>query len=338
MAASQVTIAAAEADQRLDRWLRKRFPGLTQGAVQRLLRSGEIRVDGKRADAALRLVAGQEVRLPPQIEALAAAGGSPAGRERAGAKAVSPEEAAALRERVLFRDDWVIALDKPAGLAVQGGSGQTRPLDHLLAGLVPAGAETPRLTHRLDRDTSGVLLLALSAAAARSLTAAFRDRQARKLYWAIVAGRPERRAGRIDLPLSKGGERQERMEVDRRNGEPAETLYAIAASRPDRAASFMVLAPLTGRTHQLRVHMAALGHPILGDGKYGGRSAHPALRGLPGSLLLHAAEIAVPHPEDGTTLRVAAPPPPAFLAALAALGLNPKTSDNAVEELMKRGA
>lgn len=334
--AETVAVAAAEAEQRLDRWLRKRFPGLTQGALQRLLRSGQIRVDGKRVEANHRLAAGQEVRLPPNIESLAAGERPKPARETA--KPATAEEAAALQARVLHRDRWLIALDKPAGLAVQGGSGQARPLDHLLGALVGPEEEAPRLTHRLDRDTSGVLLLARSAAAARALTAAFRDRAARKLYWAIVAGRPQKKAGRIDLPLAKGGGRQERMEVDPRHGEPAETLYAVAQSRPDGKASFLVLSPLTGRTHQLRVHMAALGHPILGDGKYGGRGAHPAGLRLPGQLLLHAAELAVPHPDDGTTLRVSAPPPEHFLAALKALGLDPRTAERGFEELMKRGA
>lgn len=336
MAAALLRIEAAEAEQRLDRWLRKRFPGLTQGALQRLLRSGQIRVDGKRAEAGMRLAPGQEIRLPPQIESLAAGGG--AKPERATAKPATAEEASALKARVLYEDDWVIALDKPAGLAVQGGSGQSRPLDHLLGALARPGDEPPRLIHRLDRDTSGVLLLGRSARATRALTAAFRDRSARKLYWALAAGRPQKKAGRIDLPLAKGGGKQERMEVDREAGEAAETLYAVAQSRPDGKASFLVLAPLTGRTHQLRVHLAALGHPILGDGKYGGRQAHPPVSGLPGQLLLHAAELAVPHPEDGTTLRVSAPPPPHFLAALQALALDPRTSARAVEELMKRGA
>jgi len=335
VSAELATVADEEAEQRLDRWLKRRFPDLPHGQVQKLLRTGQIRVDGKRAEASQRLVAGQAVRLPPQLT-----GAAPAAPR--GPRPVSADEAADLRSRVLFRDAWAIAIDKPAGLAVQGGSGQNRPLDHLLGALAAPGQETPRLVHRLDRDTSGVLLLGASQHATRALAAAFKQRSARKLYLAIVAGRLDKPHGRIDLPLAKGrpgegrGEGRELMTVAR-DGEEAVTLYATAQVTGDGRASLLALSPLTGRTHQLRVHLAHLGHPILGDGKYGGRQAHPPLRGLPGQLLLHARELAVPHPEDGTTLRVEAPLPPHFLQALKALGLEERRVDRALEELEKRG-
>lgn len=329
------TVAADEADQRLDRWLKRHFPTAPHGLVQKLLRTGQIRVEGKRAEASQRLLAGQQVRLPPQLS-----GEAPAIPE-AGARRPRPpseQEAADLKSRVLFEDDWVIALNKPAGLAVQGGSGQTRPLDHLLIALAPSGAEAPRLTHRLDRDTSGVLMLGRTAAAARGLTAAFRERSARKLYWALVAGLPDKPAGRIDLPLAKvGAAGQERMAVDHARGEEAVTLYALAQASADRRFAFLVLSPLTGRTHQLRAHLAHLGHPILGDGKYGKRGQRlPA--GVPDQLMLHARELAVPHPDDGTTLRVAAPLPAHFAEALAALKLEERRAERATEQLILRGA
>lgn len=332
MSAGLATVGPDEGDQRLDRWLKRRFPALPHGQVQKLLRTGQIRVDGKRAEASQRLAVGQSVRLPPQLT-----GEAPAAQPRA-PRPVSDDEAADLRARVLFQDDWAIALDKPAGLAVQGGSGQSRPLDHLLGALAGAGQEVPRLVHRLDRDTSGVLLLGRTAQATRALAAAFKERSARKLYLAIIAGRLEKPAGRIDLPLAKGreGDERELMTVDP-NGDPAVTLYAVAQTTADGKASLVALSPLTGRTHQLRVHLAHLGHPILGDGKYGGRRAHPPLRGLPGQLLLHARELAVPHPEDGTTLRVEAPLPPHFRQALKALELEERRVERAVEELEKRG-
>jgi 23S rRNA pseudouridine955/2504/2580 synthase len=179
-------IGPQDADQRLDRWLRRSFPAVSQGLIQKLLRTGQIRVDGKRAEASQRLAAGEDVRLPPQLT------GAPPPSPAEGPRPPSAEEAEALRARILHSDRQVIVLDKPAGLAVQGGSKQNRPLDHLLAALVPAGEEAPRLVHRLDRDTSGALVLARGAAAARVLTTAFRERRARKLYLALVEGKPQK--------------------------------------------------------------------------------------------------------------------------------------------------
>jgi len=327
-------IEPEDAGQRLDRWLRRVFPAASQGLIQKLLRTGQIRVDGKRAEASHRLAAGQEIRLPPQLAGAPPSSGNPAAPAK-GPRPPDAAEAEALRARVLHSDRRVIVLDKPAGLAVQGGSKQNRPLDHLLVALVPAGEEPPRLVHRLDRDTSGALVLARGAAAARALTAAFRERQARKLYLALVEGRLPKLAGRIDLPLAKGGEAgRERMGVDEDDGEHAVTLYAEVAATQNNRVSLVALSPLTGRTHQLRAHLAALGHPILGDGKYGARE--------PGQLMLHASEIAVPHPEDGTTLRVAAPLPEHFLASLQRLGLSGAKLDArlaaAIEKLIERGA
>ncbi len=319
-------VAADEGEQRLDRWLRRAFPHLPQALLQRLLRSGQIRVDGRRAKADTRLAAGQKVRLPPQLTA-----DQPA--EKAGPP-LDPALVEELRAALLYEDDWVLALNKPAGLAVQGGSGQRQSIDRLAAGLVPKGEAPPRLVHRLDRDTSGVLLLAKRADAARRLAEAFKGRQARKLYWALVQGVPKRRAGRIDRALVKrGAEGRQRMEGDP-EGLQAETLYATAAIA-QRKASLLLLAPLTGRTHQLRAHLAAIGHPILGDVKYGARKD---LAGGQGALMLHAAELALPHPEDETTLRIAAPPPAAFLRACASLGIDPDAAERALPQLEARGA
>ncbi|MBD0272526.1 MAG: RluA family pseudouridine synthase [Acetobacteraceae bacterium] len=294
------TVAAEEADTRLDRWFRRHFPQLTQGALQKMLRTGQIRVDGKRAEANSRLRAGQQVRIPPLPE-----GPPPAPRAR---PAVSDRDAEALARMVIHRDDSVIVLDKPPGLPVQGGPGIARNLDAMLDALRFGHAERPRLVHRLDRDTSGVLVLARSAAAAAKLAASFRGRDVEKTYWAVVAGEPPGREGRIDLALAKEegfGARGERTHAvdDPKQGARAITDFRVLDAAKRRVA-WLELKPLTGRTHQLRVHCAeGLGTPILGDGKYGGAAAH--LEGLPGALHLHARALRLPHPEGGT-LEVAA--------------------------------
>lgn len=294
-------VAAAEADTRLDRWFRRHFPQLTQGALQKMLRTGQIRVDGKRAEANTRLLPGQEVRIPPLPEGPAPA---PKGRP-----AVSARDAEALAAMVLHRDGSVIVLDKPHGLAVQGGPGITRNLDAMLDALAFDAEERPRLVHRLDRDTSGVLVLARSAAAAAFLAKAFRSRDVEKTYWAVVVGEPEGKQGRIDLALVKeGGPRGERTHAvdDPRQGARAITEFRVLDAARRRCA-WLELKPLTGRTHQLRVHCAeGLGTPILGDGKYGGAEAH--LEGLSGALHLHARALRLPHPEGGWLEASAAPP------------------------------
>ncbi len=298
----QRSVAPDEADTRLDRWFRRHFPMLTQGALQKMLRTGQIRVDGKRAEAATRLAAGQQVRIPPLPE-----GPPPPPRDR---PPVSEREAKELERRLVHVDERVIVLDKPHGLAVQGGPGITKNLDAMLDALRFGHAERPRLVHRLDRDTSGVLVLARDVAAAAALAKAFRGRDVQKTYWAVTVGEPEGREGRIDLALVKeGGPRGERTHaVDNwREGARAITDFQVLDAAKRRAA-WLELRPQTGRTHQLRVHCAeGLGTPILGDGKYGGAEAH--IEGLSGALHLHARALRLPHPEGGW-LEVAAALPP----------------------------
>jgi len=214
-----------------------------------------------------------------------------------------------LGDTVLYRDDWAIVVDKPPGLAVQGGTNTERHVDALLDGLRFEAKERPRLVHRLDRDTSGVLLIARNAAAAAYFTRAFRDKTTRKIYWAIVVGLPKLRQGRIDLALAKraaprGGERVQADE----EGKNAVTYYRIVDHAGTRA-SWLALLPVTGRTHQLRAHCAALSTPILGDGKYGGSAAQLAGGAAAHRLHLHARSLEIPHPAGGT-LRVTAPLPP----------------------------
>lgn len=306
------TVGRDEDGMRLDRWFRARYPELTQGRLQKLLRTGQVRLDGGRAKADSRVVAGQSVRVPPL-------GDSPSPSLPATPRPVSEQAARDLRERVLWHDDEVLALDKPAGLAVQGGSGVSRHLDGMLSSLQFDADEAPRLVHRLDRDTSGVLLLARTRVAAHWLTRAFRERSTEKTYWAIVIGAPRPSEGDIRLNLLKeGGHGAERVVVVPEGGQKAVTQFTTIAHAGKRAA-WLAMRPLTGRTHQLRVHAVAMGHPIIGDGKYGGAEAHPG--GFAKQLHLHARHIVLRRP-DGRAVDVTAPPPPHFLAALDLLGFD----------------
>jgi 23S rRNA pseudouridine955/2504/2580 synthase len=291
MSIAHRTVVAADTDTRLDRWFRRHFPQLTQGALQKMLRTGQVRVDGKRAEANTRLLEGQEVRIPPLPD-----GPKP----EPGRRPVSAEDAGELERMVIYSDASVMVLDKPHGLAVQGGPGILRNLDAMLDALQFEAEERPRLVHRLDRDTSGVLILGRTAQSAAWLAKAFRGREVEKTYWAVVVPQPEQEEGRIELALAKlGGPRGERMvAVDN----PEEGQRAITEFRTldnaKRRAAWLELKPYTGRTHQLRVHCAeALGTPILGDGKYGGAAAH--MDGLSNQLHLHARALRLPHPEGG---------------------------------------
>lgn len=294
-------VAAPEAGIRLDRWFRRRLPGLAHGHLEKLLRTGQVRVDGARAKSGQRLTAGQRVRVPP-LPGLRA----PPPRE---VVPVSEAEAADLQSRVLHRDADVIALNKPPGLAVQGGSKLRRHLDGMLDALRFGSEHRPRLVHRLDKDTSGVLLLARTPEAAAHFARAFRSRAARKTYWALTAGVPKPATGAIDLSLAKGGgagQERARPGVDGVAGaRPALTRYAVA-DRAQRRAAWVVLMPETGRTHQLRAHMAAIGTPIAGDRKYGGAAA--VLAGISPALHLHARRLDVGLPAGGR-LRIEAPLP-----------------------------
>lgn len=296
-----------EADIRLDRWFRRHFPGLTQGAIQKLCRTGQVRVDGRRAETATRLAAGQTVRVPPLSDAPA-----PTRRQTLELDAAARRD---LEGLVLYRDDHLIVLNKPHGLPVQGGPGITRHLDAMLDAL-RFGAERPRLVHRLDRDTSGALVLARTPGVAAKLAAAFRGREVEKTYWAVVAGRPVPVEGRIDLPLRRvGGERGERTAPAARGDKDA--ARAITDFRTlDHAAqklAWLELQPLTGRTHQLRVHCVALGAPILGDVKYAEPDQNGAgsavVEGLSPLLHLHARALRLPHPAGGTVSVEADLPP-----------------------------
>jgi 23S rRNA pseudouridine955/2504/2580 synthase len=317
-AVQTIAVGPEEADIRLDRWFKRHFPELGHGRLEKLLRTGQVRVDGRRAQAGLRLAAGQQIRVPPLGEARPRPQPKPAPEP-------SERDLRALQDAILYRDEAVLAINKPAGLAVQGGTGLDRHLDAMLDGLRLGAAERPRLVHRLDRDTSGVLLLARTARAAAELTAAFRRKECRKIYWAIVVGVPRPPAGRIDLALSKRpGRGGERMELDE-EGKHAITAYRVL-DHAGREAAWLELSPLTGRTHQLRAHCAAIGTPILGDGKYGGAKAFLPGRELARRLHLHARSLTLPRP-DGRVISITAPLPAHMAASWRFFGFNQPRGD-----------
>lgn len=316
-AVRHLDIGADDEAVRLDRWLRRVLPDVPYGQLAKWLRTGQIRVDGRRAKPGQRLSEGQTVRLPPLT--------LPPAPASAKAVPVDPTDAADLQARVLFRDDALIALNKPSGLAVQGGSKTVRHLDGMLEALRFDAAEKPRLVHRLDKDTSGVLLLARNAVTARQLTAQFREQDVVKRYWALVVGIPSPAAGRVDLPLAKTpGRGGEKMRPAKEDGLSAVTQYAIVDQAGQRAA-WLTLNPLTGRTHQLRVHCTVLGTPIVGDGKYGGTEAF--IGGLSNKLHLHARSVTFPHPISGERINVTAPLNGHCAESWATLGFAPEKAD-----------
>jgi 23S rRNA pseudouridine955/2504/2580 synthase len=321
--ARQVQVRAVSGDEaglRLDRWFQRHFPELSHGALQKLLRTGQVRLDGKRVEAKDRVEPGQTVRLPPGVTA------TPAHPSKAGPKArpqLSDRDVREIQSLVIHRDDWAIALNKPSGLAVQGGSGTERHVDGMLDGLRFGFEERPRLVHRLDKDTSGLLLIARTGQAAKRLSESFRDRETEKLYWAVVVGVPPKMEGTIDLPLAKrpGARDRETMQVDHEEGQKALTHFRVLDHAGNRAA-LLALWPRTGRTHQLRVHCAEIGCPILGDRKYGGEEALLSAVADSRRLHLHARRLTLPHPSGKGTLRLQAEAPAHFKRTLDAFGFS----------------
>ncbi|HYG29488.1 MAG TPA: RluA family pseudouridine synthase [Allosphingosinicella sp.] len=323
----QFKVAPDDDGIRLDRWFRRNLPDASFNLVSRWARTGQLRVDGKRAAPGDRIEAGQTIRVPP---AEPPASGPRRTVER---RELSADEEAFVREMVIHEDPQAYVLNKPPGLATQGGTKTVQHLDGLLDGLGDERGR-PKLVHRLDKDTSGALLVARTARAAAAFSKSFSSRTARKVYWAVVVGVPKVEDGLIDLPLAKqpgtGGEKMHVDEGD--NGLPSRTRYRVIERAGNRAA-WVELQPLTGRTHQLRVHMAAIGHPIVGDGKYAGQEAF-----LTGSisrkLHLHARRIRIDHP-DGGRIDVTAELPPHFAETMANLGFDPALGDLPLDEPKK---
>jgi 23S rRNA pseudouridine955/2504/2580 synthase len=315
-----------EDGMRVDRWFKAHYPDVAFGHLQKLLRSGQIRVDGGRAKTNDRVSAGQAVRVPP-LPASNVPGAPPTLRSTR-----AEQDAAFLRDLILHEDRDTLVINKPHGLAVQGGSGTERHVDGMLAALAGSGEDKPRLVHRLDRDTSGVLVLAKTRKAAADLGAIFRTRSARKIYWALVKGVPSPKQGRISLFLSKQmGPDGERVRIMKHGDEEAvhSVTYYSLVERAGNAISWLSMKPVTGRTHQLRAHAAHIGHPIIGDPKYGaGFEGLPD--GLPKKLHLHARRITLPHPRGGV-LDVTAPLPPHMKASFDMLGFDASAYDPIVD-------
>lgn len=307
-----------EDGMRLDRWFATHFPQLGFGRLQKLIRNGEVKVDKAKVTTSTRLSPGQTVRIPPIDDPDTV-------------KPVKLNEADAqfLRDLILYEDDDIYVFNKPHGLAVQGGSGTKRHLDGMLKSLPNKKGEPPRLVHRLDRDTSGCLVVAKTKAAASHFGTVFRSRSARKIYWAIVAGNPHPQQGEISCFLARQSTDDGEQMVVVKNGTPGSQhslSYYSTTDTASRRFAWVTLKPVTGRTHQLRVHMAQLGNPIIGDPRYFNIENWQGAPGLSEGLHLHARRIAIPL-RNGKRLDISAPLPPHMRASFETLGFDPDRYD-----------
>ena len=309
-----LTVGKDEGGVRLDRWFKRHFPALGHGPLEKLLRTGQVRVDGRRAKAGDRLEPGQTIRIPPQLRH-SADGQAAAVARLSHDTSLSDADQKLIQGLVIFEDQTVFVLNKPSGLATQGGSGINRHVDGLLEGLQGKKRQRPRLVHRLDRDTSGVLVVARTVPAAAALSESLRRRDAQKIYWALTKGVPKPQQGTVHLALAKDSPtgsrgRDEKMlgvEDDAEGAKHATTHYAVMGTAANHYA-WVALKPVTGRTHQIRAHLAHLGTPIVGDYKYGGAEAR-GMGELEDRLHLHARAIDIAHPEGGRLVSVAKLPP-----------------------------
>jgi len=313
-------IGADDDGIRLDRWFKRHLPDTSFTTVAKWARTGQLRLDGARAKPGDHIKAGQAIRVPP---AEAAKPDAPKVRER---PVLSDDEIAFARELVIHRDAQAIVLNKPPGLATQGGTKTTEHVDGLLDALQDDYDGRPKLVHRLDKDTSGALLIARTSRAAAFFSKAFSSRAAKKTYWALVVGVPSIEDGTIDLPIGKQpGSGGEKMHVDEAEGSPARTRYRVIELAGTTCA-WVELIPYTGRTHQLRVHMAAIGHPIVGDGKYGGQAAF-LTGGVSRKMHLHSRNLRIDHP-DGGAIDIKAELPRHFAESLKHFGFEEMLGDN----------
>ncbi len=314
-----IKVKGSEAGVRLDRWFRIHFPDVGYVYLQKLLRSGQVRVDSRRASANDRLEAGSQIRVPKIVR------GAKKNSPSASAPVLSKADRDRIENMILYEDEHVLVLNKPFGLAVQGGTGTKRHIDGMLAGMVDRFGDRPRLVHRLDRDTTGVLLVAKHRDAAAKLGRIFQTRSAAKTYWALVKGVPKPPQGKVKAPLVKAagpeGDRvRKALPGEQEEAMHATTHYAVI-DRVASKAAWVSLKPVTGRQHQLRAHMALIGHPIVGDNKYGGDQNMPAEQ-IPPNLHLHARRLILPHPITGEKIDVSAPLPEHMRATWDLLGLD----------------
>ncbi|HET7922242.1 MAG TPA: 23S rRNA pseudouridine(955/2504/2580) synthase RluC [Gammaproteobacteria bacterium] len=291
----RLSVSADDSGQRLDNFLFRHLKGVPKGHVYRLLRTGQVRVNSRRCKPEYRLEAGDELRLPPVRQADPAAPAQPREWQRA-----------QLEHAVLFEDAALLVLDKPAGMAVHGGSGQSLGVIELLRAMHPAHA-TLELVHRLDRDTSGCLVIARKRSALRALHAAIREGRMEKRYLALLTGRWQGGERTVDVALEKnqlqGGERMVRVAAD---GKAAQSRFRPVSRFAD--ATLVEVTIPTGRTHQIRVHAAHIGHPVAGDEKYGDREANKRFRSLGlKRMFLHAHSLGFTHPVTGEPVVASAP-------------------------------
>ncbi len=320
-----IEIKRHEAGLRLDRWFRVHFPEVGYSYLQKLLRSGQVRVDSKRVQANARLEAGQQVRVPQVVRQPPAKKPSvvpPLGLSKA--------DRTLIERAILFEDEHVVVLNKPFGIAVQGGTGTKRHIDGILAGMADRFGDRPRLVHRLDRDTTGVLLIAKHRDAAAKLGRIFQTRSAAKTYWALVKGVPRPPQGKIEAALVKAagpdGDRVRKAQPGEQDEAMHATTHYSVIDRVAHKAAWMSLKPVTGRQHQLRAHMALIGHPIVGDNKYEGDQVL-ADSGIEPKLHLHARRLVIPHPAGGERIDVTAPLPEHMRKTWDLLGLNAQRFD-----------
>lgn len=322
---SQTRVEPDDEGARLDRWFKRHYPELGHAQLEKLLRTGQVRVDGKRSKASDRVSQGQTIRLPPQLESVhRSAEASSTGGHRANPQ--PREDARKFAESlVIHRDSSVLVLNKPSGLATQGGSGIREHVDGLLEELTYGKKQRPRLVHRLDRDTSGVLVVARTVPAAAALSESLRRRDATKIYWALTKGIPKARRGTIKSSLAKETTGREEKIAEVAPGEASAKLavtHYVVLETAGTEFAWVAVKPVTGRMHQIRVHLASLGTPIVGDFKYGGANAR-GRGGVENKLHLHARALDIAHPEAGR-LRVVAPLPPHMLKTWKLLGFDPE--------------
>ncbi|HVZ03680.1 RluA family pseudouridine synthase [Hyphomicrobium sp.] len=315
-------VAESEADMRLDRWFRVHFPEVGYTYLQKLLRSGQVRVNSKRVQANDRLRAGSEIRVPAIIREPKKV--NPSGRPAMG---VSKGDRDTIEKMILYEDEHVLVLNKPFGLAVQGGTGTKKHIDGMLEGMADRfGGERPRLVHRLDRDTTGVLLVAKTRDAAAKLGRTFQTRSAAKTYWALVKGVPKPPQGKVEAALVKAsgpdGDRVRKAKPGEQDVAMHATTHYSVIDRAAHKAAWVSLKPVTGRQHQLRAHMHLIGHPIVGDNKYEG-DVHMPAENIEKKLHLHARRLVIPHPKGGKTIDVTAPLPAHMAASWDLLGFDP---------------